>query len=55
MARQQAVKPGTHLSEKEMRVLIEGLFACNQPNITPGGDPTYIEFKKDYMEQLFRK
>jgi DNA mismatch repair protein MutL len=53
MARQQAVRPGTVLGEKEMRSLVDGLFACAQHNITPGGDPTYIEFKKDYVEKLF--
>lgn len=53
MARQQAVKPGTPLGEKEMRTLVDELFACARPNITPGGDPTYIEFKKDYVERLF--
>lgn len=55
MARQQAVKPNTSLGEQEMRVLVDGLFATRQPNITPGGDPTYIEFKKDYVETLFRR
>jgi DNA mismatch repair protein MutL len=53
MARQQAVRPGNALGEKEMRALVDELFACQQPNITPGGDPTYIEFKKDYVEKLF--
>ena len=53
MARQQAVRPGTVLDEKEMRRLVDDLFACAQHNITPGGDPTYIEFKKDYVEKLF--
>jgi DNA mismatch repair protein MutL len=53
MARQQAVRPGNVLGEKEMRTLVDELFACLQPNITPGGDPTYIEFKKDYVEKLF--
>jgi DNA mismatch repair protein MutL len=53
MARQQAVKAGTVLNEKEMRTLVDDLFACAQHNITPGGDPTFIEFKKDYVEKLF--
>ena len=53
MARQQAVKAGTVLDEKEMRSLVDDLFACAQHNVTPGGDPTFIEFKKDYMEKLF--
>ena len=53
LARQNAIRPGIPLSEKEMRVLVDGLFACAQHNVTPGGDPTYIEFKKDYVEKLF--
>lgn len=53
LARQGSVKAGTPLTEKEMRTLVDGLFACAQHNVTPGGDPTYIEFKKDYVEKLF--
>ena len=53
LARQEAIKPGTPLAEKEMRTLVDGLFACAQHNVTPAGDPTYIEFKKDYVEKLF--
>lgn len=53
LSRQNAVRPGTALSEKEMRALVDDLFACALHNVTPGGDPTYIEFKKDYVERLF--
>jgi len=53
LARQHAVKTGTILDEKEMRTLVDDLFACKQYNVTPGGDPTFIEFKKDYVEKLF--
>jgi DNA mismatch repair protein MutL len=53
LARQGAVKAGTMLTEKEMRTLVDDLFNCAQHNVTPGGDPTYIEFKKDYVEKLF--
>lgn len=55
LAWQQAIKPGTSLSEKEMRRLIDDLFQCRQPNVTAGGNPTYIEFKRDYLEQLFKR
>lgn len=55
LAWQQAIKPGTALGEKEMRRLIDDLFACKQPNVTAGGNPTYIEFKRDYLEQLFKR
>ena len=53
LARQGSVKAGTILTEKEMRTLVDDLFNCTQHNVTPGGDPTYIEFKKDYVEKLF--
>jgi DNA mismatch repair protein MutL len=53
VARQESVKPGTFLTEKEMRLLVDGLFACAQHNTTPAGDPTFIEFKKEYIEKLF--
>ncbi len=55
MARQQAIKAGQSLSQKEMLVLIEELFACNTPNLTPTGSPTYLEFKEDYLDRMFGK
>lgn len=55
LAWQQAIKPGTLLSLDEMRGLTTDLFKCAQPNVTAGGNPTYIEFKKDYLEQLFKR
>lgn len=54
LAWQQAIKPGTSLSEKEMKTLVEDLFKCAVPNTTPNGNPTYLEFKKDYLEKLFK-
>ena len=53
VAWQQAIKSGTPLTEKEMLALTEDLFACEQPNATPSGRPTYMEFKKDYLEKMF--
>jgi len=55
LAWQHAIKPGTSLTEKEMKRLTDDLFACAQPNITPNSNPTYMEFKKDYLERLFGK
>ena len=55
MAWQQAVKAGAPLDQKEMRALAISLFACEQPNTTPAGHPTYIEFRKEYVEKLFGK
>lgn len=55
MARQQAIKSGQTLSQKEMLVLVEELFACTSPNVTPTGSPTYLEFKEDYLDRMFGK
>ncbi len=55
LAMQQAIKTGVSLSDEEMTGLVKDLFLCKQPGVTANGSPTYIEFKKDYMEQLFRK
>jgi DNA mismatch repair protein MutL len=54
LARQQAVKTGIRLTEREMRGLLTDLFGCTQPNITPDGNPTYLEFKQDQLEKMFR-
>jgi len=53
LAWQQAVKPGTSLSETEMRELTENLFRCLQPNVSPNGKPVFVEFKPDYLEKVF--
>jgi DNA mismatch repair protein MutL len=54
-ANQQSIKPGKALTRQEMEHLLERLFACAQPNISVNGAPTYIEFKKDYLEKLFSR
>jgi DNA mismatch repair protein MutL len=53
VAKQQAVKPGQQLTEKEMSSLISDLFSCHQCNVSPDGKPTYLEFKMDQLEKMF--
>lgn len=55
ISRQQAIKTGTALSQNEMQILLENLFQCSTPNVTPSGNPTYIEFKEDYLDRMFGK
>lgn len=55
LARQQSIKAGTKLTGKEMQQLVTDLFACEQPNINPDGNPTYLEFKQEQLEKLFGK
>lgn len=54
LAKQQAIKTGTRLTEREQRQLITDLFNCKQPNISPDGNPTYLEFRQDQLERMFR-
>nr|WP_303626669.1 DNA mismatch repair endonuclease MutL [Ferruginibacter sp. HRS2-29] len=53
LALQQSIKAGTSLSQKEMTALLTDLFACNTPNSTPNGKPTYMSFKKDELDKMF--
>ncbi|HYO22424.1 MAG TPA: DNA mismatch repair endonuclease MutL [Flavisolibacter sp.] len=52
---QGAVRTGTSLSEKEMEGLVNDLFSCHQPNASPSGRPTYVEFKRDQLEKMFMR
>lgn len=54
VVKQQTIKPGIILSEKEMEKLISDLFACEQANLSPDGYPTYLEFKNEQLLKLFR-
>ena len=53
LAWQHSIKAGRQLNEKEMESLVEDLFNCKQPNVAPGGNPTYLEFKKEQLEKMF--
>jgi len=53
LARQQAIKTGLRLTEREMRGLVNDLFACEQPNVTPDGGPVYLEFKQEQLDKMF--
>ena len=53
MARQQSIKAGQQLQQKEMYALVTELFGCSSPNVTPTGSPTYLEFKEDYLDRMF--
>jgi DNA mismatch repair protein MutL len=55
LARQQSVKAGVRLTEREMRQLVTNLFTCEQSNVTMDGNPTYLEFKQEQLERMFGK
>lgn len=53
LARQQSIKADTKLTEKEMHHIVAQLFTCEQANIAPDGNPTYLEFKQEQLEKMF--
>jgi DNA mismatch repair protein MutL len=53
LAWQQSIKAGKPLTQKEMRSLVQELFICSLPNITPNGKPTYTAFKKYELDRMF--
>ena len=55
MARQQAIKAGQQLTNTEMSALIDELFKCATPNVTPTGSPTYITYKEEQIDKLFQR
>jgi DNA mismatch repair protein MutL len=55
LAWQQAIKAGKNLAPAEMKRLLRELFACLQPNSSPSGQPTYVEFKSEYLAKIFGK
>lgn len=55
LAKQQAIKAGVRLTEKEMKGLVNDLFICDQFNSSPDGAPTYLEFKQDTLNKMFGK
>ena len=55
LAWQHAIKAGTSLEPKEMHALATDLFDCMHPNTTASGNPTFIEFRKEYVEKMFGK
>jgi DNA mismatch repair protein MutL len=53
MARNHAVPPGKTLGAREMQNIIDELFACTTPNVSPGGRFTFISFKLNDLERMF--
>jgi len=55
MARQQAIKAGQPLTDMEIISLVQELFACNTPNTTPTGSPTFIAYKEEQLDRMFQR
>lgn len=55
MAKLAAVKPGQHLSETEMRALVDELFACEMTSHSPDGKPVFINFPIEELDRRFKR
>jgi DNA mismatch repair protein MutL len=55
MARQQSIKAGQSLTDKEMKALLSKLFTCEIPSVSPNGNPVFVEFNDDQLLKMFGK
>ncbi len=53
MARSLAIKTGTYLTQKEQENLVNGLFACKDPNVSPFQKPTFITIRVEDLDKKF--
>lgn len=55
LAKRTASNKCQTLKNEEMNHLMDRLFACEQPNYTPEGNPTYVLLSLDQITDWFRK
>jgi DNA mismatch repair protein MutL len=53
MAKSLAVRTGTYLTEREQENLLNNLFACKEPNVSPFLKPTFITMSVDDLDKKF--
>jgi DNA mismatch repair protein MutL len=53
MAKSLAVKSGTFLTEREQENIVDGLFACKDPNVSPFQKPTFITISVEDLDKKF--
>ncbi|MCO6148340.1 DNA mismatch repair endonuclease MutL [Flavobacterium sp. NRK1] len=53
MARSLAIKTGIALSEKEQENMVNSLFACKEPGVSPFNKPTFITVSVEDLDKRF--
>ena len=53
MAKSLAVKTGTLLTEREQENLVNALFACKEPNVSPFNRPTFVTLSVEDLDKKF--
>lgn len=55
LANQNAIPSGQNLTPVEMQNLIDRLFACEQPQVSPRGKNTFLTFRMNELDKFFGK
>ncbi len=55
MARNLSIKSGAPLSNEEMTHIVDSLFACKMPYITPFGQPTLVTISMEELNKKLKK
>ena len=55
LAKRASIKSGQKLVREEMMAIIESLFACQTPNYSPEGQPTFVIFDMNKIESYFNR
>lgn len=50
-----AIKGNQHISDEEMKALLNDLSLCDNPYSCPHGRPTYIKMSRNQIERMFRR
>ncbi len=53
MAKSLAIKTGQRLTRQEQEHLVNSLFACKEPNVTPGNKPIFITMSIEEFDKRF--
>lgn len=53
MAKSLSIKTGAYLTEKEQESIVNSLFACKEPNISPFNKPTFITLGVEDLDKRF--
>ncbi len=53
MAKSLAIKTGTYLTQNEQENIINGLFACKEPTVSPFQKPTFITLRVEDLDRKF--
>ncbi len=53
LAKSLSVKTGTYLSQKEQETLVNDLFSCREPSLSPDGRATFKTLTLQEIDQLF--